>query len=95
MLTCALVKLAWVRDTGPAVRDADAGLAYSKTHVRVGPVVLSVTTHASVIVRESVVTGPAMSLLVRGSGLLGPAEPPGDVGPATSDLTSLQACVGP
>ena len=27
VLTYALVKLAWVRDTGPAVRDANAGLA--------------------------------------------------------------------
>jgi hypothetical protein len=26
VLTYALVKLAWVRDTGPAVRDANAGL---------------------------------------------------------------------
>ena len=68
---------------------------HSKTHVRVGPERYDPHAYASVIVRESVVTGPAMSLLVRESGVLGPAKPPGDVGPATSDLTSLQACVGP
>ena len=39
--------------------------------------------------------GPAFSLLVRGSCMLGPAEPLFDVGPTTSDPRARQAFEGP
>jgi hypothetical protein len=36
-----------------------------------------------------------MSFLLRRSGMLGPAEPPGNVGPVLLDPRACQACVGP
>jgi hypothetical protein len=71
-----IVKLAWVRDAGPAVRDACVRGSSIARPTRTW--VLSVTTCASVSVCGSVVIEPTMYFLLRRSGMLGPADPPGE-----------------